>query len=140
MNTSALSVSVTARLLHSDARTVRYLLGAGQLAGRRSPHHWIILRSDLERFVADVCARHGVTVYALTPTALLTVAEVAVALGRSARTIRLQAQRRHLPAFKIGRTWRFWREDIIKHNTVADMLATPASKMVASSVIERVDL
>lgn len=107
-----LPVSFVARVLRLPVRTVRYYVATERLTATRQPHHWCIRRSDLDRFVECACASHGVEMHLLSMFALMTVNEVAVALGRSTRTIRLSAQLRRLPAFKIGRSWRVWRSDV----------------------------
>jgi excisionase family DNA binding protein len=107
-----LTVSLVARLLRQPQRSVRYFVSRSLLPATRASSQWKISRSDLNRFIAHACAECGVNARPLSPTVLMTVSEVATNLGRSKRTIRLSAQRKRLPGFRIGRAWRFWRVDI----------------------------
>jgi excisionase family DNA binding protein len=107
-----LSVSIAAELLRSPARSVRSFLAVGYLAGVPSPHHWRIPRPEIDRLVAEACEQYGVESRPLAINSLLTVQEVSKVLNRSPRTIRLAAERHEIPAFKLGRAWRFWRVDI----------------------------
>lgn len=130
------SVSVVARLFRQSTRHVRDDMEAGRLRAFRSPHHWRISRSDLEQFVAAACAKYDVQPRPLSPMALMTVKEVAATRKRSTRTIRLAAESRRLPAFKLGRAWRFWRADIegaARPNTSAHLSSRSAVQHVQMS-------
>ena len=107
-----LTVSKAATRLRLSPRSVRHLLETGVLAGVRTPHHWRVPEAALEGLVERMCTHHACAQHDLTPSALLTVEEVAKLFRRSVRAIRLNAEVGRIPAFKIGRAWRFWRVDI----------------------------
>lgn len=46
---------------------------------------------------------------------LLCVDQVAQMLSKSPRTIRYLASIVEIPAFKVGRTWRFWYSEILEY-------------------------
>lgn len=105
-------VHLAAALLRTPARTLRSFLSAGRLRGIRSPYQWRIARHELERLIVVACDESGIQTRPLSLGALMTLKEVSTVLACSCRTTRLWADTRQIPAFKIGRSWRFWREDV----------------------------
>lgn len=82
-----MSTSQISKLLGCSNRTVREFLARGVLHGERQPN------------------------------SQWRVSRVAHLLERQPRTIRMKADHRTLPAFKIGRAWFFWRADVENHIT-----------------------
>lgn len=98
-------------LLLSD-RTARDFIKSNLFGGERSAHHYRILSIEIEHLVRDACTRAGIQCRPLQRGALMTVRDAANVLPFSLRLVRLRAEIGELPGFKIGRAWRFWREDI----------------------------
>jgi excisionase family DNA binding protein len=46
---------------------------------------------------------------------MLGVSQIARMLGMSSRTVRYLASLGELPAVKIGKSWRFWRSEIMQY-------------------------
>jgi excisionase family DNA binding protein len=107
-----------ARLLGCSNRTVREFLDRGILRGeRQSNGRWRVSRAALVAFIVAACREAGIEPHVLVrspngESPLLTTERVAHLLQRQPRTIRMKADHGTLPAFKIGRAWFFWRDDI----------------------------
>jgi hypothetical protein len=97
---------------------VRELLKRGILRGERQPNgRWRVSRDALVAVIVVACRKSGIEPHGLVrspngESPLLTTERVAHRLQRQPRTIRMNADRGALPAFKIGRAWFFWRDDI----------------------------
>jgi len=113
-----MSTSQISKLLGCSNRTVRELLARGVLHGERQPNcRWRVSRDALVAVISAACRDAGIEPHLLArgpngEPPLLTTEKVAHLLERQPRTIRLKADHRTLPAFKIGRAWFFWRADI----------------------------
>jgi excisionase family DNA binding protein len=110
--------SQIARLLGCSNRTVREFLDRGILRGeRQSNGRWRVSRAAFVAFIVAACREAGIEPHVLVrspngESPLLTTERVAHLLQRQPRTIRMKADHGTLPAFKIGRAWFFWRDDI----------------------------
>jgi excisionase family DNA binding protein len=114
----AFTSSQIARLLGCSNRTVREFLERGILRGEHQPNgRWRVSRAALVAFLVAACREAGIAPHGLVrgpngESPLLTTERVAHLLQRQPRTIRMKADHGTLPAFKIGRAWFFWRDDI----------------------------
>ena len=116
--TAAFTSSQIARLLGCSNRTVREFLGRGILRGeRQSNGRWRMSRAAFAAIIVETSRGAGIEPRSLVrgrngESPLLTTERVARILQRQPRTIRMNADHGTLPAFKIGRAWFFWRDDI----------------------------
>jgi len=114
----AFTSSQIATLLGCSNRTVREFLDRGILRGERQPNRrWRVSREALASVIFAACREGGIEPRLLVrgsngESPLLTTERVAHLLQRQPRTIRMRADHGTLPAFKIGRAWFFWRDDI----------------------------
>jgi excisionase family DNA binding protein len=114
----AFTSSQIAKRLGCSNRTVREFLERGILPGERQPNgRWRVSREALVGVIVAACREAGIELHVLIrgpngESPLLTTERVAHLLQRQPRTIRMKAEHGTLPAFKIGRAWFFWRDDI----------------------------
>ena len=115
---TAFTSSQIARLLGCSNRTVREFLERGIIRGERQPNgRWRVSRDALVAVISAACREARIKPHLLVrdpsgESPLLTTERVAHLLQRQRRTIRMKADHGTLPAFKLGRAWLFWRNDI----------------------------
>jgi excisionase family DNA binding protein len=117
----AFTSSQIAKLLGCSNRTVREFLERGTIRGEhQSNRRWRVTREALVAVIFAACREAGIEPHLLVrgpngESPLLTTERVAHLFQRQPRTIRMNADHGTLPAFKIGRAWFFWRDDIESH-------------------------
>jgi excisionase family DNA binding protein len=129
---------------------VREFLERGILRGERQPNgRWRVSRAALAAVILAACREAGIEPHLLVrgpngEPPLLTTERVAHLLQRQPRTIRMKADHGTLPAFKIGRAWFFWRDDIESYiarprvaNSAISLGWTRAARASAERLIDR---